>query len=152
MLECKSLPPEEISHCETAATHLLGMKERPIFLSTASYHLTTIHCNNATKRIREELVESGSKKLKLDAESHSESLSNTNQTAPNTNTNKKKKKVDNGTVPIYPLNTPLPTVLDIIDQETIKNAATMQPITEDEMEVMRVSQAIREKRKWLANY
>lgn len=62
-----------------------------------------------------------------------------------------KKKIDSN-VPLHPLSEPLPTVFDVIEMDGEEVADAAEPFSKDELEIMKISQAIREKPNWLAKF
>jgi hypothetical protein len=62
-----------------------------------------------------------------------------------------KKKID-PKLPLHPLNEPLPTVFDVIEVDDEEQPNAAEPFSKDELEIMKISQAIREKPNWLTKF
>ncbi len=106
------------------------------------------------KRKREEDKDEEGPKEKKAKMAENDDSSDLATSQSNTNAKKQppKRKVD-PKIPVYPLNKPLPTVFDVIptgeDEETTNGA---EPFSKDELEIMKISQTIREKPNWLSKF
>jgi len=72
-------------------------------------------------------------------------------TKKNTVNKPRKTKID-PKIPLHSLNNPFPTVFDVISKGDDEEPDAAEPFTKDELEIMKISQSIREKPNWLSKF